>query len=57
MIDSHYPDTSQVRRHEDDCIVCLEPQHCDCTCETCKKSREDYERYRASNEGILDPRD
>jgi hypothetical protein len=34
-----YPIQS-IRRHEDDCIGCLEPWDCDCECNTCKAARD-----------------
>ena len=57
-----------IRRHEDNCKACLEPQFCDCLCGTCKKSREDYycsqdynkylsDIYNKYLSGITDPRD
>lgn len=37
-----YPDNTGYRRHEDDCIACLEPWACDCICRTCTQSRKEY---------------
>ena len=49
-----------LKGHEYNCKVCLEPQFCDCKCETCEESRRkwihDYE-YRKYLDDILDPRD
>ena len=52
-----YPITSQ--RHEDDCNTCLEPQYCDCLCNTCRKAREDYycsQDYDKYLKDMLDPK-
>jgi hypothetical protein len=48
------------RRHENDCDVCLEPQFCDCLCETCKASREKWfssKEYDKYIKDVIDPRD
>lgn len=46
-----------IRRHEDDCIGCLEPWDCSCECNTCKAARDNWKEYDKYKKDILDPRD
>ena len=54
-----YPTASYRHEDESDCRACLEPQYCDCLCDTCRKSREEYysRNYKKYAKDTLDPRD
>lgn len=52
-----YP-MNNTKRHEDDCIGCLEPEYCDCICFTCKQSREKWyssPEYRQKVHDLMNP--